>query len=252
MRFFIYLTFNGAAYNGWQIQPDKPSVQQTLERALSLYTGEKIAVTGAGRTDSGVHAIDYVAHFDSEYPLSDGEPQRHIYKLNAILPHDIAVSKIVRVNDNAHARFDAISRKYKYYIHLEKDPFSDKTSHFFHYRADIDSMNSACEHLIGKQDFTSMAKLHSDTKTNICKVTYAQWESISDDKLCFTIVADRFLRNMVRAIVGSLLEVGRGKEQAEWIREVLLAKNRCAAGGSVPAKALFLCEIVYPDSCFEI
>jgi tRNA pseudouridine38-40 synthase len=251
MRFFIYLSFRGSSYSGWQIQPGASSVQKCLENALGLYTGIPVSVTGAGRTDAGVHARNFVAHFDSALPLSD-DRLKHIYKINAILPSDIVIHDIVRVNDSAHARFDALSRTYKYYIHHSKDPFRSEFSWQYKYRPDIGTMNTACKYLIGIHDFTSMAKLHSETKTNICNVTLAEWSHVESDALVFTITADRFLRNMVRAIVGSLLEVGRGRYEPETIGEILEAKDRCKAGNSVPAKALFLCNIEYPSKCFEI
>lgn len=251
MRFFIYLSFKGSSFFGWQIQSNEASVQNSLQVALSLYTGEQIVATGAGRTDTGVHAINYVAHFDSELDFMR-DCMRHIYKINAILPRDIVVSDIKRVNNSAHARFDAVSRTYKYYIHLKKDPFIEDFSWQYHYTLNIDKMNKACAYIIGKHDFTSMAKLHSQTKTNICTISEAKWEQIESGKICFTVTADRFLRNMVRAIVGSLLEVGREKREIEWIQEVMNAKDRGKAGNSVPAKALFLCNIEYPQKCFEI
>ena len=252
MRFFICLSYRGTSFSGWQSQPNKPSVQTSLESALTLYSGEKVAVTGAGRTDSGVHAINYIAHFDSEFQFVGKDSSKHIYKLNAILPSDIVINYIKRVNDEAHARFDATARTYKYFVHLVKDPFAQDFSYHYHYSIDIEKMNEACKFLLGKRDFTSMAKLHSDVKTHICTITEAKWELVETNKICFTITADRFLRNMVRAIVGSLLEVGRGKNEPDWIERILDAKDRGKAGDSVPAKALFLCNIEYPEKCFEI
>ncbi len=252
MRFFIYLSYKGTSYFGWQIQPNNPSVQESIEKALTLYTGNSVNITGAGRTDTGVHALNYVAHFDSDFPFVGKDSPKHIYKLNAILPPDIVIDDIKLVNNIAHARFDAVSRTYKYYIHFNKDPFCNDFSYQIHYETNIKKMNNACEYLLGIHDFTSMAKLHSDVKTNICNVSKAEWEYIDTNKICFTITADRFLRNMVRAIVGSLLEVGRGKSEPEWIEQILIAKDRGKAGTSVPAKALFLCKIEYPEKCFEI
>lgn len=252
MRFFIYLSYRGTSFSGWQSQPNQPSVQKSIESALSLYTGNPISITGAGRTDTGVHAINYIAHCDTEFQFSGEDAPKHIYKLNAILPPDIVISDIKRVNEKAHARFDASSRTYKYFVHFNKDPFSEDFSYHFHYSTNVAEMNKACKFLLGKRDFTSMAKLHTDVKTNICNVTLAKWEYISENKICFTITADRFLRNMVRAIVGSLLEVGRGKKDATWIEKILEVKDRGEAGNSVPAKALFLSNIEYPDKCFEI
>jgi tRNA pseudouridine38-40 synthase len=273
MRFFITLSFKGSSYCGWQIQPDQPSVQEEVERALTIFLGEKCEVTGAGRTDAGVNAINYVAHFDSNNPLPFQDIARLIYKINAILTSDIVVHNIYQVDPMAHARFDAVNRTYNYFIHTRKDPFLDQYSYYFPYPVNIDKMNEAAMYLIGEKDFTSMAKLHSDAKTNICTVTDAFWAAGSpvgvsplsptaftgvtsacygqridnSDTFCFTISANRFLRNMVRAIVGSLLEVGRGKHEPEWITEILQQKNRCSAGSSVPAHPLFLTKIEYPD-----
>ena len=252
MRFFIYLSYRGTSYFGWPSQPNQPSVQERLENALSLYTGNPVSVTGAGRTDTGVHALDYVAHFDTEFSLLAENSMKHIYKLNAILPSDIVINDIRRVKDSSHARFDAISRTYKYFIHMNQNPFCNEYSYYFHYKINIDNMNEACKYIIGKHDFTSMAKLHTDVKTNICNVTNAKWELTQENTICFTITADRFLRNMVRAIVGSLLEVGRGKKDIDWIKEILEAKDRGKAGNSVPAKALFLYKIEYPQNYLEI
>ncbi|MEN6617877.1 MAG: tRNA pseudouridine synthase A [Rikenellaceae bacterium] len=297
MRYFISLSYRGTAYCGWQIQINKPSVQAELERAFSIYLGNETRITGAGRTDAGVHAINYIAHFDSANPILTQDYPKLIYKINAILPPDITLHNIYHVSDDAHARFDAVSRTYKYYIHTKKDSFLNQYSYFFPYDLDLEKMNSASSFLLGKRDFTSMAKLHSDVTTNICTVSEAIWtpcsplnfkceatfsdpsslstslshslpfsDTISDflsnsipnsishplsvTTFCFTITANRFLRNMVRAVVGSLLEVGRGKQEPTWIEEILEQKNRCFAGSSVPAHPLFLTNIEYPYNIF--
>ena len=255
MRLFIKLSYNGRNYNGWQVQPGHPSVQETLERALTIWVKEKIQVTGAGRTDTGVSAVNYIAHFDlsSDTLALFEEPQRTIFKINAILPTDIVVHDIWQVPDVAHARFDALSRTYIYYVHSNKSPFLNEYSYFYPYILDIDKMNRAAGYITGTFDFTSMAKLHTDAKTNICTVTKALWESESplsngdDISYKFTITANRYLRNMVRALVGTMLEIGRGRQEPEWIIEVMKLKNRSSAGNSVPAHPLFLTEIEYPD-----
>ena len=270
MRLFIRLSYNGSAYSGWQRQNNAPSVQAEMERALSIYFKCKAEVTGAGRTDAGVHAINYVAHFDifDTGPLK--ERQKLLYKINAILPEDITVIDICQVDENSHARFDALSRTYKYFVHTKKEPFLTHYSYLYPYNLDIEAMNRAACHLIGEQDFTSMAKLHSDTNNNICKVTDARWfaaspvtimdmgmtdrDPIRDDStgstFCFTITANRFLRNMVRAVVGSLLEIGRGVYEPEYIIKILEKRDRSAAGNSVPPHSLFLTNIEYPHTPF--
>ncbi len=258
MRFFISISYNGQALSGWQKQKNGPSIQEQLENAFLVYLRQKIEITGAGRTDSGVHAINYIAHLDSDNPALTTELHTTIYKINAILPHSIVLNHIYRVKENSHARFDAQSRTYKYYVHSGKDPFSANFSYFHPYELDIVSMNKAAQLIIGQLDFTSMAKLHSQTKTNICTVTEAFWQpgsplciplstSLVSSSLVFTITANRFLRNMVRAIVGTLLEIGRGKQEPDWILSVLDKRERGAAGSSVPSQALFLTDIQYPS-----
>lgn len=245
MRYFICLSYNGAAFCGWQIQENANSVQEELQKALDTLLKEPVSVTGAGRTDSGVHAINYIAHFDSQTVIQD---ETHlVYKMNAILPREIAVHKIFKVHDTAHARFDAISRTYKYYVHTEKNPFTENMSLYVHPRnMNIAIMNRAAEYFLGEQDFSSLEKVNGGNKTSICNVTHAAWEQTAENKFVFTVTANRFLRNMVRAMVGSLLEVGAGKHNPEWIKEMLQLKNRCCAGQSVPGKALFLTEVKYP------
>lgn len=248
-RYFIYLAYNGKNYCGWQIQPNGVSVQQTLEEALFTILRTPVPVTGAGRTDAGVHARLMVAHFDWEQ--SGLSTEQVADKLNRVLPKDIAVFRIVPVRPDAHARFDATSRTYKYYITTEKDPFTYDFTYKVHGILDIEAMNQACEILFEYIDFTSFSKLHTDVKTNNCRITYARWEKEASG-WCFTITADRFLRNMVRAIVGTLLEVGRGKLSLQGFRQVIEAKDRGKAGTSVPGHALFLTDVTYPETIFQI
>ncbi len=249
MRYFIYLSFDGTRYCGWQIQPDSPSVQETLEKALSLFLRQDIHVTGAGRTDTGVHARMMVAHFDIPEPADAGWMTS---KLNGILPDDIAVQRIVPVAADAHARFDAVSRTYRYYVSLRKTPFLRDYSWRLLNRPDFDMMNKAAGLLLSTTDFTSFSKLHTDTKTNDCRVTEAHWSDAGDGTWVFCITADRFLRNMVRAIVGTLMEVGRGKITLDEFACIINAKDRCRAGDSAPAQGLFLENVEYPDRVFSL
>ena len=247
MRYFADIEFDGTAYSGWQIQPHSPSVQQTLEESLFLFLREKVSVTGAGRTDAGVHAQEMVAHFDLESPQDCSWMKN---KLNGILPSDIAVHDIVPVKSDAHARFDAVSRTYKYYVSLEKSAFHREYSWYLVNEPDFNLMNRAAELLLSTVDFTSFSKLHTDTKTNDCRVTRAEWSRLDDGRWVFTITADRFLRNMVRAIVGTLMEVGRGRMDIDGFRDVIQCKDRCSAGDSAPAQGLFLHNIEYPENLF--
>lgn len=249
MRYFIYLEFDGSAYSGWQIQPHSPSVQQTLEEALALFLRQNVSVTGAGRTDAGVHASEMVAHFDLDEPQDCGWMRG---KLNGILPQDIAVHRIVSVKADAHARFDATARTYKYYVTLNKSAFNRNYSWFLPNEPDFEMMNRAAEILMKTVDFTSFSKLHTDTRTNDCHVTEAGWEMLPDGRWVFTITADRFLRNMVRAIVGTLMEVGRGRLTIDGFQRIIDSKDRCSAGDSAPAQGLFLYKIVYPDNLFVL
>lgn len=249
MRYFIDLEFDGTAYCGWQTQPHSPSVQQTLEEALRLFLRENISVTGAGRTDAGVHASQMIAHFDLDTPQECGWMKG---KLNGILPADIAVHSIVPVVPTAHARFDAKARTYKYYVTLRKSVFDRGYSWFVPNEPDFGLMNEAARILLDTVDFTSFSKLHTDTKTNDCRVTEAEWTELPDSRRVFTITADRFLRNMVRAIVGTLMEVGRHKLTVEQFAKIIESRDRCSAGDSAPAQGLFLHKIVYPDNLFEL
>ena len=244
MRYFLELRYNGAAYCGWQRQPDMPSVQQTLERALTTLLREKIEVTGAGRTDTGVNASYYVAHFDCEEPVPD--PAQVVYKLNFLLPGDIAVGSMTPVGADAHARFAAREREYRYYIEPRKNPFTRDATWQYYVPLDMERMNEAAASLLEYDDFTSFAKLNSNNKTNICRIMHAAWTADERGVLCFTIRADRFLRNMVRAIVGTLLDVGQKRITLEQFQQIIESKDRCKAGTSVPGNALFLCDIEYP------
>lgn len=241
-RYFIHLAYNGARYCGWQIQPHSPSVQEELERCLTLKTGQKISVTGCGRTDTGVHARNYYAHFDVETPIANC--QDLVYRLNVFLPPDIVLYKIWEVPADIHARFNAVSRTYHYYISRQKNPFHQQDAYFLYGDLDVEKMQQAADLLFNYHDFTSFSKLHTQVKTNDCKIMEARWFEL-DGLLVFRIRADRFLRNMVRAIVGTLLEVGKGRMTLEQFKEVIEKKNRCSAGESVPAHALFLEAVEY-------
>ncbi len=247
-RYFISISFKGTMYHGWQVQPGSVTVQKILDNALSTILNEKISTTGAGRTDSGVHALVFYAHFESN---TSGLPDRKslIFRLNRFLTKDISVSRIVKVHDEAHARFSAVSRTYRYYIARIKDPFMEDLSWFIHGDIDINTMNKACKILLKYNDFTSFSRLHSDTKTNLCKIFLAKWKEESN-RLIFTIKADRFLRNMVRAITGTMIDIGRGKTSLREFEEIIQAKERSRAGKSAPAKGLFLEDIEYPPEIF--
>lgn len=252
MRYFIYLSFDGTAYHGWQVQPNGASVQETLQLALSTLLRTETPVTGAGRTDAGVHAAMMVAHFDAEeslLPKSQRAEQSTldylVYRLNGMLPSDIAVQRIVPVPADAHARFSARARTYYYYIHTRKSPFLRDRSWRLVHTPDFEAMNRAAAILQEYEDFTSFSKVNTDAKTSICHVRYARWVQLSDHEWRFEITADRFLRNMVRAIVGTLMEVGRGTLTLDGFRQVIEQQNRCAAGDSVPARGLFLVNVEY-------
>jgi tRNA pseudouridine38-40 synthase len=247
-RYFIFISYKGTSYHGWQIQPNSVTVQQILEEALSVVLNEKISTIGAGRTDTGVHATFFCAHFESISP-DLLEIRNLVFRLNQYLPPDISVSSIKKVLPDANARYSAISRTYKYYISRTKDPFFDNSSWYLHGQIDIAAMNKACALLSDHSDFTSFSRLHSGAKTNICKIYNAGWKE-SDNRLVFTIKADRFLRNMVRAIVGTMVEIGFGKMDLKVFEEIILAKDRCKAGKSAPAKGLFLVDIEYPEEIF--
>ena len=254
MRYFLKISYQGAAYHGWQIQPKDVSVQETIEKALSMVLRHTTPITGAGRTDAGVNATTMYAHFDVEQPIEN--LQLLVRSLNGILPQDIAVHEVIAVSDTAHARFDATSRTYKYFAHTSKSPLLHSLSWQCNPRLDFEMMNEAARHLLDYEDFTSFSKLHTDVKTYICHITEASWtrcESLDAnvEQWVFTITADRFLRNMVRAIVGTLVDVGSHKITVEDFCHIIEKKDRCAAGTSMPAHALFLWDVSYPPSIFK-
>ena len=243
MRYFITLSYDGTRYHGWQVQPNGPSVQEKLQWALSTILRQDIQVTGAGRTDAGVHARMMVAHFDVE--SMDFSLQDLTYKLNRLLPQDIAIQKMEPVSDDMHARFSATSRTYHYYIHTVKDPFLRAYSCELHYPLDFQLMNEAAAILMTYEDFGAFCKAHADVKTTLCHITAAQWHQTSPSSWYFEITANRFLRNMVRAVVGTLIDVGRGRLSIDDFRKVIEGKRRTEAGESMPANALFLENITY-------
>lgn len=256
MRYKIILSYDGSQFCGWQMQSHEKTIQECLQDALTTLLREEIAVTGAGRTDSKVNAVNYVAHFDAS--AGDLGAESFGYKINAILPHGIKVHGIVPASPDFHARFDARQREYKYFIHRKKDPFMEKYSWLYTFPLDVESMNRAAEHLLGTHDFSCFEKVGSDNKTSVCTVSLARWEAYSPDHvrllgypsedgdyLAFTIRADRFLRNMVRAVVGSLLEIGRGRREDSWMEGLVQGGTRSEAGESVPGHALFLSKVEY-------
>ncbi len=242
MRYFVWFSYDGTNYHGWQVQPNGITVQSELERCLSLLLRETITVTGAGRTDAGVHARVMAAHFNTDV---DFDAEILTKKLNGLLHHDIAVDRIERVADDMHARFSATSRMYHYYIHTKKNPFINQYSQQMHYQLDFDLMNEAGRILMEYDDFGAFCKAGSDVKTTICHVTHAQWHQTSPSEWYFEITANRFLRNMVRAVVGTLIEVGRRRMSLDEFRLVIEGKQRTQAGESMPAKALFLEKVEY-------
>ena len=266
MRYFIYLAYDGKNYHGWQIQPNANSIQAELMRALTLLSGKQTGVIGAGRTDAEVNASMMVAHFDCEQDFTLRQTDQPFeewlcHKLNRMLPQDIAIQKVVRVNDEAHARFSALSRTYQYHIATGKNAFSRHYNYRYPHHLDFNRMNEAAARLFDYTDFTSFSKLHTDTKTNICKIMKAEWKQVhhetgdtlfADGEWVFTIKADRFLRNMVRAVVGTLIEVGRGAMTVDGFCQAIEKKGRQFAGSSVPGNALFLTDIEYPESVFEL
>jgi len=254
-RYFMHMAYDGGDYCGWQIQANEKTVQQVLEHALSTLLKQEIAVTGAGRTDTGVHASHFVAHFDlnssyqtdpgisgkSQLPISD----QFLFKLNRFLPPDIVVYKIFKVREDLHARFSATYRTYHYHISAKKPLFEREYSHYVYGVLDLKAIHACCDMILDTSDFTSFAKLHSDVKTNICMLSHAQWKEV-DEGYRFEITADRFLRNMVRSLTGTLLDVGLGRIDPQGFKEIVEARDRSKAGTSAPAMALFLVDIGYP------
>lgn len=249
MRYFIYLSYDGTDYSGWQTQPNAVTVQEVIEKALSLMLRQPVAIVGAGRTDAGVHARSMVAHVD--LPLSPDEIQPLLQRLNGYLPPDIAIHCFKPVTDEAHARFDALWRTYHYYISEAKDPFDYRFSLRTHAPLDFELMNRAAALLLEHEDFTSFSKMHTDVKTNLCKVKEARWIWHQEEgKGCFSISANRFLRGMVRAIVGTLLPLGRGKLSIKQFEYIIKAQDRSLAGSAAPPQGLFMEYIEYPQSIF--
>ena len=242
-RYKIVIEYDGTNISGWQRQPDTSSIQQFIEDAIESFSQEKVIVHAAGRTDAGLHAIQMFAHFDME-KIFDSD--KIISKLNSFLPNDISVKRIFKVKEDTHARFTAIARTYQYFISNKKDIFNQNL-HLVLKDLDVERMNDACQNLLGEQDFTSFSKVNTDTFTNNCDITHAQWKH-EGDHFVFTISSNRFLRNMVRSIVGTLIDIGTGKIEVTEIKKIIEKKDRCKAGVSVPAKALFLTQVKYPDN----
>ena len=246
-RYCIHLAYNGLNYCGWQTQPNVPSVQQTLEEALSTLLREKIGIVGCGRTDTGVHASDFYAHFDSE---KEAMPEQMVFKLNSFLPADLRIYDLFAVCPNFHARFDATARTYQYHVSHERLPFRQGLYSRIYFNPNIELMNEGARVLMEYEDFTSFAKVHTQVKTNICHLYEAHWDRMGEE-LVFTIKANRFLRNMVRSVTGTLLDVGRGALTIEGLRTIVEKKDRCAAGVSMPAMGLFLTKVDYPEEAFR-
>lgn len=243
MRYFIEIAYNGTNYHGWQIQPNAITVQEILNKSISTILQEDINAIGCGRTDTGVHASQFFAHFDTMKAMSNTDD--FAYRLNKLLPKDIACYRAFRVEDEQHARFDATARTYHYFIHQNKNPFKLDNSHFFTLELDIEKMNEAAKLMFNYEDFTSFSKLHTDAKTNICTLYHAKWTK-NGNNLVFEIKANRFLRNMVRSIVGTLIDVGLNKISIKEFTDIIERKDRSEAGVSVPGKGLFLSKIDYP------
>ncbi|MDO6597569.1 tRNA pseudouridine(38-40) synthase TruA [Oceanihabitans sp. 2_MG-2023] len=244
MKYFLQLSYNGSAYHGWQNQPNAITVQEVIEKSLSILLKENTAIVGAGRTDAGVHASQMFAHFTTETPFLEKDL---VYKLNALLPKDIAVFTVFKVKDDAHARFHAQSRAYLYRISLQKDVFNFDTAYYVRPKLDMDKMQEASQILLQYTDFQCFSKSNTDVNTYNCNIMFAEWKLVNQE-LRFTIKADRFLRNMVRAIVGTLINVGLGKIEVESLHSIIKSKNRSEAGYSVPGHALYLTEVAYPES----
>jgi tRNA pseudouridine38-40 synthase len=243
VRYFLKFSFNGKNYHGWQVQLNAHAVQAELDKALVVLLKQEIVSIGCGRTDTGVHAKIFYAHFDCIAAVDDHKD--FVHHLNCMLPHDIAIHELILVENTAHARFDAISRTYDYYLYHEKDPFLKESAYFFPYPLDMDKMNRACTVLKEYTDFSSFSKSRTQTKTNDCKIMEAYWRT-ENNLTVFQITADRFLRNMVRAIVGTMTELGENKINEADFRSIIAGKNRSDAGFSVPAQGLYLVDVQYP------
>ena len=250
-RYFIEIAYNGTAYHGWQIQPNAMTVQECLDKALSTYFRQPVATLGCGRTDAGVHAKEFYAHFDLEQSVSDESsskpliPESSVAGINSLLPYDISAKRIFKVADDAHARFDATERAYQYHLHFHKDPFKLGRSWLYKGTLNVAAMNEAARILLTYTDFSCFSKSNTQTFTNNCKISEAYFQE-TDDALVFTIKADRFLRNMVRAIVGTLVRIGKSEISSDQFKEIIESKNRSNAGQSVPACGLYLTRVVYP------
>ena len=244
-RYFIELAYLGTAYHGWQTQPNAIGVQQKIDEALSTYFRENVETLGCGRTDTGVHASQFYAHFDLQAPFSVEQEQKFLKAVNSLLPYDIAIHHIHSVAPEAHARFDAVRRSYAYHIHFQKDPFKTQTSWLIREVLDIDAMNTAASYILEYDDFGCFCKANADNFTNICQVSRSEWEQ-HESGITYHVTANRFLRNMVRAIVGTLVDIGKGKMSPEHIKEIIESGSRSNAGPSVPACGLFLTEVYYP------
>lgn len=249
MRYFLELSYNGRDFSGWQVQPNADTVQQHTNEALSTILGEDIFVTGSGRTDTGVHARQQFAHFDTTKKISE---QTHLYKFNALLPEAISINRIFPVQEGAHARFSAISRSYEYFLHQSKDPFLHGFSYYFHPALDVEIMNQAAGFMekAGSRDYACFAKSGHNGQTYDCHILHAHWYVIEESRLVFKIMANRFLRGMVRAIVGTLLEVGLHKINLDQFLKILESGDRQQAGRSVDACGLYLSEVKYPETIF--
>jgi len=242
-RYFFEISYNGSDFHGWQIQKNGLSVQEVFDDALKVLLKAQAPSVGCGRTDTGVHALQFYVH--SDIPQRIQNPAKTIAQLNSILPEHISVKVLHEVEQSAHARFDASQRTYLYFIHFQKNAFLSDRSFLLRQSVNVDDMNKACTTLIGQKDFSCFSKSNTQTKTNICTITQAHWKSYSNG-LVFTISADRFLRNMVRAIVGTCLDIGKGKHESQWMKQLIASKNRSKAGRSVPAHALYLSSVDYP------
>ena len=243
-RYFLELSYKGTAYHGWQVQPNAITLQEVLDKALSIFFRQKVETTGCGRTDTGVHATQFFAHFDL---LWKGDQNEGIVanSINSLLPFDISVKRIFQTKPDAHARFDATLRSYEYHIHFNKDPFLYQRSWLLRDKLDLTAMNQAAEQLLNYTDFSCFSKSKTQVYTNNCKIVRAEWRTTSNG-IAFYISADRFLRNMVRAIVGTMVDMGRGKIAPQDIHNIIQSKNRSNAGASVPACGLYLSSVEYP------
>lgn len=248
-RYFIRISYDGTNYHGWQYQKNAHSIQQMLERAFSLILKEEVKLTGCGRTDAGVHAREFYAHFDFSKTLDSKVRKKLVFNLNGYLPQDIAISALLPVQVSANARYSAISRTYQYIITTVKDPFLQGYAYYIFGDLDPELMNRGARFLLNTHDFTSFSKVNTQTKTNLCRITEVHWDRVGD-QLIFTIKANRFLRNMVRAIVGTLIELGRGKIDMKDLQRIIDGKDRSLAGDSVPACGLYLVKVEYPEEIF--